>query len=48
MVHTVKIFVLYVGIIEAIQEHANDYCCGGVQICLYIYIQIHWVTHLKV
>jgi hypothetical protein len=37
MVHTIKIFVLYVGIISAIQEHAYDHCHGRVSRHVYIY-----------
>jgi hypothetical protein len=37
MVHTIKIFVLYVGIIAAIQEHAYDHCCGNVYAHVYRY-----------
>jgi hypothetical protein len=37
MVHTIMIFVLYVGIISAIQEHAYDHCHGRVSRHVYIY-----------
>jgi hypothetical protein len=37
MVHTIKIFVLYVGIVAVIQEHASDHCHGRVSRDVYIY-----------
>jgi hypothetical protein len=36
MVHAIKIVVLYVGIIAAIQEHAYDHCCGNVSGYIYL------------
>jgi hypothetical protein len=36
-VHTIKIFMLYVGIIAALQEHACDHCRGRVSGHVYIY-----------
>jgi hypothetical protein len=47
MVHTIKIFVLYLEIITAIQEHASDHCCKECP-DLSTYIQTHWATHLRV
>jgi hypothetical protein len=40
MVHTIKIFVLYVGIISAIQEHAYDHCRRRVSGHVYIYTNL--------
>jgi hypothetical protein len=37
MVHTIKIFVLYVGIIVEIQEHTYDHCTERVSGHVYIY-----------
>jgi hypothetical protein len=37
MVHTMKIFMLYVGIIAAIHEHAYDHCRRNVFEHVYIY-----------
>jgi hypothetical protein len=38
MVHMIKIFVLYVGIAAAIQEHTYDHCRGNVSGPVYIYL----------
>jgi hypothetical protein len=35
--HTIKIFMLYVGIISAIQEQAYDHCHGSMFRLVYIY-----------
>jgi hypothetical protein len=37
MVHMIKIFLLFVGIIAEIQEHAYDHCHGRVSGHVYIY-----------
>jgi hypothetical protein len=37
MVHTIKINMLYVGIIAVIQEHAYDHCRRNVSEHVYIY-----------
>jgi hypothetical protein len=48
MVHTIEIFVLYVGIIAAIQECSSGPCHGKESPDMSTYIRTHWVTHLRV